>query len=151
MIIYRIARTEFCDTKGEGAKRYGGRWNFPGIPALYGSSSVSSALLERLTIDPELFAAERYILYSVMEFNCPEQYVYQPALKELPAGWDAIPPQRASQQFGSYLLESGTICLAVPSVVDKSSLNFVLNPQAPNFGRIRWKVYPLQLDQPIVR
>jgi len=151
MIIYRIARTEFCDTTGEGAKRYGGRWNVPGTPALYGSSSVSSALLERLTIDPELFAAERYILYSVMEFACPDQFVYQPKVKELPQGWDAIPPQHASQHFGSTLLKTGTVCFAVPSVVDKSSLNFVLNPEAPNFRKIRWKLYPLQLDQRIVR
>lgn len=151
MIIYRLARTEFCDVTGEGAKRYGGRWNLPGYPALYGSSSVSSALLERLTIDPELFAAERYVLYSVMEFNCPDQLVQLPAIHDLPKGWDAIPPQRTSQEFGTAFLQSGVLCFGIPSVVDKSSLNFVLNPNSKQFSKITWKAYPLKLDHRIVR
>ena len=78
MMGYRIARTEFCDLKGEGAKQFGGRWNLPGYAAVYASSSVSSALLERLTIDPELFASERYVLYSVMEIDCPDVLIYRP-------------------------------------------------------------------------
>ena len=151
MIIYRLARTEFCDVSGEGAKRYGGRWNLPGYPALYGSSSISSALLERLTIDPELFAAERYVLYSVMEFNCPDQFIQLPALKDLPKGWDAIPPQRISQNFGTRLLVEGILCFGVPSVVDKSSINFIINPDSKQFNKIAWKTYPLKLDHRIVR
>ncbi|MBX2967646.1 MAG: RES family NAD+ phosphorylase [Cyclobacteriaceae bacterium] len=149
MIIYRLARNEFCDVSGEGAKRYGGRWNLPGHPALYGSGTASSAMLERLTIDPELFAAERYVLYSIMEFTCPDQLVYQP--KALPAAWDAIPPMRASQEFGVELFSLGHLCFAVPSVVDKSSINFVINPLNKNFNKMSWKTYPLELDQRIVR
>lgn len=151
MIIYRLARTEFCDVTGEGARRYGGRWNLPGYAALYGSSSVSSALLERLTVDPELFAAERYMLYSVMEFNCPDQFIQLPPLKELPKGWDAIPPQRTSQEFGTAFLQAGNLCFGIPSVVDKSSLNFVLNPMSKQFSKVAWKTYPLKLDHRIVR
>jgi RES domain-containing protein len=151
MIFYRLAKTEFCDVSGEGAKRYGGRWNLPGYPALYGSGSISSALLERLTIDPELFSAERYVHYSVMEFNCPDQLVFKPSIKELPAGWDAIPHQRVSQDYGSRLFQSGVLCFAVPSVVDKTSLNFVLNPEGKFFHKLSWKIYPLKMDQRIVR
>lgn len=151
MKIYRIARTEFCDTRGEGAKRYGGRWNLPGYAVLYGSSTISSALLERLTIDPELFASERYVLYSVMEFDCPDQLVVTPPPDKLPKDWDAIPPQKSSQQFGCQLAQSGIVCFAVPSVVDKSSLNYVLNPAAKRFGAISVKVYPLKLDSRIIK
>ncbi|HMQ00928.1 MAG TPA: RES family NAD+ phosphorylase, partial [Cyclobacteriaceae bacterium] len=50
-MVYRIARTEFCDLSGEGAKQFGGRWNLPGYAAVYAGSSVASALLERLTVD----------------------------------------------------------------------------------------------------
>jgi RES domain-containing protein len=151
MIFYRLAKTEFCDVSGEGAKRYGGRWNLPGYAAIYGSSSIASALLERLTIDPELFSAERYGQYSVMEFNCPDQHIFKPSLSELPKGWDAIPPQRASQEYGARLFQSGTLCFGVPSVVDKTSLNFVLNPLSKVFHKLSWKIYPLKLDQRIVR
>lgn len=150
MIIYRVARTEFCDASGEGAKKYGGRWNHPGYPALYGSSSVSAALLERLTIDPELFSAERYVLYSIMEIHCAEKFIIKPQIRTLPQGWDAIPASKVSQDFGTRLLESGVLCFAVPSVVDKTSLNFVLNPLAKDFDKLVKKVYLLNLDPRIV-
>lgn len=151
MIFYRIARTEFCDVTGEGAKRYGGRWNLPGYPALYASATISAALLERLTIDPELFAAERYVLYSVMELNCPDQLIEHLSPKDLPKGWDSIPPQHASQAFGTARLKEGVLCFSIPSVVDRTSLNFVINPIGKNFNKVSWKVFPLKLDHRIVR
>ena len=151
MIIYRIARKEFCDISGEGAKRYGGRWNLQGHPVLYGSGTIASALLERLTIDPELFASERYVLYNIMEFVCPDKLIKMSVLGELPEGWDAIPPEKSSQNFGTQLLQSGIVCFAVPSVVDKTSLNYVINPLARQFNKVTWKVYPLKLDKRIAR
>jgi RES domain-containing protein len=151
MIIYRIACTEYCDTSGEGAKLYGGRWNLPGFPALYGCSSVAVALLERLTVDPELFASERYVFYSIMEFDCPERLIEKPARSELPKNWDAIPFKKATQEFGTKMIQSGLVCFAVPSVVDKTSLNFIINPLSGNFNKLTWKVYPLELDKRIIR
>jgi RES domain-containing protein len=151
MKIYRIALTKYCDASGEGAKLFGGRWNLPGNPALYGSSSISSSLLERLTIDAELFSSERYILYSVMEIYVPDDMVHIQDLAELPTGWNAIPPKVISQEFGSNLLKSGVLCFGVPSVVDPSSLNFVINPLSDKFDSVKFNVYPLDLDQRIVR
>jgi RES domain-containing protein len=151
MKVYRIALNQYCDVSGEGAKLYGGRWSFQGVPALYGSASISSSLLQRLTIDSELFSSERYVLYSVMEFDVPDKNVFIPNIKDLPEGWDALPPLRASQEFGSQLLQNGTLCFAVPSIVDKSSLNFVINPLADNFLKVTHKVYPLNLDSHIIR
>jgi RES domain-containing protein len=151
MIAYRLARTIFCDVSGEGAKRYGGRWNLPGHPVLYASASISAALLERLTIDPELFAADRCTLYSVMEFEFPDRLLFKPSLKHLPKGWDAIPSQMASMQFGTRLLREGRLAFAVPSVVDSTSWNIILNPLARDFGKVKWKTYSLRLDQRIVR
>ena len=151
MIIYRIARNEFCDTSGEGAKRVGGRWNHKGIPALYASSSISSGLLERLTIDPEMFSAERYVLYSTMEIDCPDDKIEVFAQVQLPDGWDSIPPGNVSKAFGSQLLTRGVLCFGVPSVVDTTSLNYVLNPESEFFDLLKVRVYPLKLDHRIVR
>jgi hypothetical protein len=123
----------------------------PGIPALYGGSSVAVGLLERLTIDPDLFSSERYALYSVMEFECNDSLIYQPHLKELPKGWNAIPSSTISQEFGVKLFQAGVMCFQVPSVVDTSSHNFVMNPLAKDFAKVTWKIYPLLLDQRIVR
>jgi RES domain-containing protein len=151
MKIFRIALSQYCDDSGEGAKKYGGRWNLPGCPALYACSNVAAALLERLTIDSELFSSERYVRYSIMEFQCDDALIYKPNLAELPPGWDAIPFTKASQEFGTAQLMQGTLCFVVPSVVDVTSMNAVVNPMAKNFSKIRWRVYPLTLDQRIVR
>lgn len=150
MVIYRLARTVFCDASGEGAKKYGGRWNLPGYAALYGSRSIASGLLERLTIDPELFSAERYVLYSVMEIHCPAKQVLRHRPDDLPSGWDRIPFTRVSQEFGSALLEKGVLCFTAPSVVDTTSTNFVLNPAARGFDRLITKVYPLEIDARLI-
>ena len=151
MNIYRIARTEFCEVSGKGAKLFGGRWNLPGYPVLYGSASISSALLERLTIDPELFSSERYVLYSIMEFDCPDKLIRKFSVNQLPKDWDKIPFKKSTQEFGTELIQSGIPCFAVPSVVDKTSFNCIINPDSKNFSKLSWKVYPLELDKRIVR
>lgn len=151
MKVYRLALTEFCDASGEGAKIHGGRWNLPGTPAIYAGSSVSASLLERLTIDPELLSSERYIRYSVMEITIPDQFLIIPKMAELPLDWNQIPAVRASMEFGNGLLKSGVLCFAVPSVVDPSSLNYVINPLSENFNLLQFKVYPLELDKRILR
>lgn len=151
MIIYRIALTKFCDTSGEGARLYGGRWNLPGHAVLYGSSSISSALLERLTVDSELFSSERYVLYSTMEIHCPDHFIHFPAIGQLPEGWDALPYGSVPQKFGTELLRKGIWCFGVPSVVDRSSLNYVIDPSSKQFPQLLIKTYPLDLDHRIVR
>ena len=145
MKVYRLALTQYCDASGEGAKIYGGRWNLPGIPAVYAGSSVSASLLERLTIDPELLSSERYIRYSVMEITVPDQLVCLTKIEELPPDWNQIPAIRASMEYGSALLKSGVLCFGVPSVVDPSSLNYVINPLAENFSLLELKSILLSL------
>ena len=151
MKAYRIALTPFCDASGEGAKLYGGRWNLPGIPAIYASSSLSACLLERLTIDPELLSAERYLLYSVMEFTIPDALIFYPSHADLPIDWDHIPAIKASMDYGNTLLRSGVTCFGVHWLLDVSSLNFVLNPLSEFFYRIETKTYPLALDRRLIR
>jgi RES domain-containing protein len=151
MKVYRLALTQYCDLSGEGAKRYGGRWNLPGYPALYAGSSISASLFERLTIDPELLSSERYLLYSVMEFSIPESLIFIPKKEELPLDWNQIPAVRSSMEFGTNLLKSGILCFGVPSVVDPSSMNVVINPLAESFPTLETKVYLLELDKRIFR
>ena len=151
MKVYRLALTQYCDLSGEGAKIYGGRWNLQGYPALYAGSSISASLFERLTIDPELLSSERYLRYSVMEFSIPESLILIPKKEELPLDWNRIPAVRSSMEFGTTLLKSGILCFGVPSVVDPTSMNVVINPLAENFSDLNCKTYPLELDKRILR
>lgn len=151
MNVYRIALTQYSDAAGEGAKLYGGRWNRVGQPAIYAGASISNSLLERLTIDPELFSSERYVQYSVMEIDIPDEFIFVPKKTDLLLEWDKIPAVSVSQEFGANLLLLGKLCFAIPSVIDKSSMNYVINPLSEKFHLVKYQVYPLELDQRIVR
>lgn len=151
MKVYRLALTQYCDLSGEGAKIYGGRWNLPGFPAIYMGASISASLLERLTIDPELLSSERYMLYSIREFSIPESLILIPKKEDLPLDWNQIPAVRSSMEYGTNLLKSGILCFGVPSVVDPSSMNVVINPLAESFLSLETKIYPLELDKRILK
>jgi RES domain len=46
-IVWRLTRPEHAPgLDGEGARLFGGRWNSPGIPAVYCASSLALAVLE---------------------------------------------------------------------------------------------------------
>ena len=48
MRIWRICRARFAGEafSGQGARRFGGRWNSPGVPIVYSSSSLALAAME---------------------------------------------------------------------------------------------------------
>jgi RES domain-containing protein len=46
VLAWRLCREPFADLAGEGARRYGGRWNSPGRPNVYAASSAALAVLE---------------------------------------------------------------------------------------------------------
>lgn len=56
--VWRIVTARFAEEafSGEGARRYGGRWNRKGIPMVYTAGSQSLALLEMLVQDQPLRA-----------------------------------------------------------------------------------------------
>ena len=60
--VWRLVTARFVDTafSGEGARRYGGRWNKKGIPLVYTACSQSLAMLEILVQDEPLRA--RYVM-----------------------------------------------------------------------------------------
>jgi RES domain-containing protein len=61
---WRIVKEERADAamSGEGARRYGGRWNAKGTPAVYLSSSLSLAVLEILFHLPSPRVLDSYVV-----------------------------------------------------------------------------------------
>jgi RES domain-containing protein len=50
---FRLCRSPFTALDGEGARLYGGRWNSPGHPVVYASTTLALAALEYLVhVDP---------------------------------------------------------------------------------------------------
>ena len=46
MLVYRVCSAKYANLDGEGARRYGGRWNSPGVAVVYTASSLALAVLE---------------------------------------------------------------------------------------------------------
>lgn len=118
---------------GEGARLFGGRWNSAGVPLVYGSSTVSLAMLETLVhINPQL--PRQYMLYEV-RFDA--SLVEEISLVKMSTGWDAEPPGLASMSVGDEWVRAGrSVVLGVPSVLTREK-NYLLNPRHKDFRRVK--------------
>jgi len=134
MEAWRITRArKAADAfSGEGARRFGGRWNSPGVRMVYTAGSRSLAILEVLAHLTTSAPLNHYLLYRI---ECEEALVQ--VLADLPPGWDAEPPTAASQSAGDAWVASATHpVLSVPSAVVPEERNYLLNPAHPEFARI---------------
>ena len=132
MWVYRIIKPQFAASalSGEGARRYGGRWNPPGIGCVYTAGSRALAILELLVhASPELLRVE----YLLLEIELPDALI-ETGLRP-PPHWDVHPVGRASQDFGAnwlrHPLAAAKAALAVPSMLVPEETNYLLNPLHP--------------------
>lgn len=117
---------------GEGARRYGGRWNPRGVPVAYAAGSRALALLEVLV---HLGAAQLLGRYLLIPASFDESFVE--TLDALPEGWRAHPAPHATQSVGARWVEAArSPVLRVPSVVVPAEPNYLVNPRHPDFSQI---------------
>jgi RES domain-containing protein len=133
--IYRLSSEKFPADSGEGAARFGGRWNHVGTSVIYASQTASLAALEVLVHYSALPAD-----FILTEIRVPENLAvvsWEP--KRLPPGWDANVVTPETQDLGESWVQSGkSALLSVPSSVIPRERNFVLNPAHPAFRRIKF-------------
>lgn len=137
MICYRIVRAPYQDDlSGEGAERYGGRWNSVGIPALYCCENRSLALLEILA---NAYANVVLNSYMILTIEIPDTgKILLPKASMLPSDWQAIPLKNSSQYFGDGILSKGEfIGFKVPSTIMPFEYNFVFNPAHIDYKKIK--------------
>lgn len=130
---------------GEGARRFGGRWNPPGTRVVYAAGSLSLAVLELLV---HLGSEDPLHGWVWFELAIPAASVERLAPRRLPRDWRAFPPPAATQRLGADWLRRGRrAALEVPSAVVPREHNYVLAPEHPDFARIRiGRPTPLDLD-----
>lgn len=122
---------------GAGAALRGGRWNSKGMPAVYASLDAATTVLEMLTtFDPEDAPEAGFRL---LQLELPDDVpVWEPALKDLPEGWDLAEKTTEAQSFGDAFLDRGReLALIVPSATLSESRNAVINPSHPRAGEIK--------------
>jgi RES domain-containing protein len=132
---WRIAKKRYAKNAfdGEGAYRYGGRWNSRGVRVVYLSSSPALAALEVLVnADAQLLLAVPYVAIAV-EFD--EPLVTRP--ERLPKNWRDDPPPRSAARIGDdWVMSAASLLLEVPSAVIPFEPNYLLNPTHPAMGSL---------------
>jgi len=135
LTVWRIVTARFAEVafSGEGARRYGGRWNRRGVPLVYTAGSQSLALLEMLVQDEPLRAS-----YLMIPAEIPTGLsVGRIGLDQLPPDWRAPAALETLRTLGTeWAAGLATAVLAVPSVVIPAETNYLLNPRHADFARI---------------
>lgn len=130
--VWRLARARHADLTGEGARRYGGRWNSPGRAAVYLSENAALPVLEvlvHLDLDPALLPDD-YVLMHV-DLAPLEGEDWAEDLPEIPAE-----PGECRRLGDAWLTAGRTPVLRVPSVIVPECRNLLLNPAHPAASRL---------------
>ncbi|HEX8333380.1 MAG TPA: RES family NAD+ phosphorylase [Segetibacter sp.] len=135
MIVYRFTHTRYKDDiSGTGAKLFGGRWNEPGVAALYSSSSISLSLLEVLVNANTL---EELKALALMKLEIPK--TVDPSIQKLSTlkkNW--FGDFEYTRWIGSQFLKSGeNLLLEYPSAVINEEMNFLINPLHKDFKKLK--------------
>lgn len=146
MTIYRISNSAFKDDiSGMGAKRYGGRWNMPGYPALYTSEHISLCVLEMLV---NISLPESKICYHLLQINIPDSF--EPVIiakKKLKANWQD--DETYTKFMGTeFLKNEQSLLLKIPSAVISEENNYLINPLHKEFKKVTISnSYPFKFDK----
>lgn len=135
---WRMTKAEHASTAfdGEGAKNNGGRWNRKGTPAIYTAWSRSLATLEILVHMEQPNLLDQYVHIPV---SFDDSLCIQIPTKDLPSDWksDAVPV--STQMLGSmWAHEKASLILVLPSVIIDTEFNYIINPQHPDFGKLKY-------------
>lgn len=147
MDLFRISKKKYIkDLSGEGARKFGGRWNSKGSAVLYTSQTESLAALETLvhasiaTIPSDL----NLLILSVPDHIEPDRI----DVKELPLGWRNYPaPNQLAEIGGKWVDSESSLLLKVPSVLVQSEMNILINPNHFDADKLSIKeIRPFSFD-----
>jgi RES domain-containing protein len=145
---WRIVKTRFASSAfdGEGARKFGGRFNSVGVPVVYTAGSRSLAILEMLVHIGDGNVLSSYSLCSV-EFEAGVVEIIEPA--KLPSNWQDDPPPPEALALGDdWISSSRSVVLEVPSAIVPDENNYLINPNHPDFPRLRIGTpEPISLDK----
>ena len=133
---WRIVKRRHIKTafSGIGARKYGGRWNNPGVSIIYTAETQSLAVLEVLV---HLEASELLQKYLLIGVEIDESLVSEIERSQLPRNWRSDPAPAKLRAIGDRWALAGTSpVLRVPSALVPAESIFLLNPLHPDFGKL---------------
>lgn len=135
MRVWRIARERYDPLSGEGARRFGGRWNSAGRPVVYTAGHPALAVLEALVwMDPEDIPPDLR-LYEIDVPGRPAPAAV--TADDLPSGWTEVGNAGCVAAGDRWLVEGSRLALWVPSAIVPEGRNLLLNPLHPAAPALR--------------
>ncbi len=143
MRVYRVAKARHAPDaqtmlSGEGAREWGGRFNSPGVRAVYCASTLSLAALEILVHAPRVAILPEY---RFLEVQIPDRAIEYIADEDIAEDASVLGDER--------LGADGIFGFSVASFVIPQERNVVLNPDHPDFASLitHGDVEPFMLDE----
>jgi RES domain-containing protein len=137
MRIWRICKARYAAEalSGHGARRYGGRWNTPGIAMVYASPSLALAAIELFVhIEPNQQPDDLVSIAAELPKGEPAQRL---GLDRLPPNWwtDEIEPLRALGD--QWIRDGSSLAIEVPSAALRMEWNVLVNPLHPAIAQLK--------------
>ena len=118
---------------GEGARRFGGRWNGLGTRVVYASATLSLAALEFfVNLDRDTEPDQLVAVSADIPDDTRIGYI---EVSDLPKNWRSYPVPEELQDLGT--ASASAAVLVIPSAVIPEERNYLLNPAHPDFKRFR--------------
>lgn len=141
MRIWRICRKAYAAEAftGEGARRFGGRWNSRGVPMVYCSSSLALAAIELFVhLEPNQAPDDLISISAILPHGEPAQTIEAAALP--PQWWtdEALSGSGSARDLGDQWIRShSSLALVVPSVPIRPEWNVLVNPLHPQIAALK--------------
>jgi len=122
---------------GEGAFRFGGRWNSRGTRVIYTAGTLSLAALEMLV---HLNNEEILLSYSFAAATLDESLILPiEEFQKLPKNWNDSPPPLEIQRIGDeWSQKKASAVLKVPTSILPVEYNYLINIEHPDFSKIKF-------------
>ena len=145
--FWRICRKRYAAeaTDGEGSRLYGGRWNSRGVRVVYASTSLALAAMETfVNLEPNLRPAD---LVSIEGAIPSAIEIGRLDLNALPAGWRETRDESLRRFGNEWIRAARNVALLVPSAAIHGDWNVLLNPNHPDFSKIKFRTpEPFEFD-----
>ncbi|MBW2011412.1 MAG: RES family NAD+ phosphorylase [Deltaproteobacteria bacterium] len=134
--VWRLIKANHADDAftGEGARRWGGRWNSKGIRVVYTAELLSLATLEVMVHTPFYDTLKNYVCIPI-DFS---PGLFQSiALEDLPNNWVTDPIPQSVRAIGDqWIKNKESVILKVPSAIIPIEYNYLINPDHPDFENL---------------
>jgi RES domain-containing protein len=142
MRVWRICRARFAAEafSGSGARRFGGRWNSPGVPMVYSSSSLALAAIELFVhLEPAQQPDDLVAIAATLPKEEPAQRL---DLAKLPPRWWSDDFESLRALGDRWVNEKSSLAIQVPSAALRMEWNVLINPLHPAIAGL--VIEPLQ-------